>query len=80
MRRSSRNVYLRHEGKKGNTSTRMDGSRPLSFPLVRVFRVEDQEQDRKEVCDLRQFAKSRDAQVLEMEWVNYRAPRRGVIE
>lgn len=58
----------------------MDGSRPLSFPLVRVFRVEDQEQDRKEVCDLRQFAKNRDAQVLEMEWVNYRAPRRGVIE
>lgn len=46
----------------------------LSFPLVRIFRVEG-EQDRKEVCDLRQFAKSRDAQVLEMEWVNYRAPR-----
>lgn len=42
----------------------------LSFPLVRIFRVEG-EQDRKEVCDLRQFAKSRDAQVLEMEWVNY---------
>lgn len=71
-------MFTRHEGKKGNTSTRMDGFRPLSFPLV--FRVEDQEQDRKEVCDLRQFAKSRDAQVLEMEWVNYRAPRRGVIE
>lgn len=56
----------------------MDESRPLflSFFPSRARFSSRGEQDRKEVCDLRQFAKSRDAQVLEMEWVNYRAPRR----